>query len=146
MTFNVKEKLVWSLINYLGSANHPEVREADNEGKRRYGLAYPIGARLMSGNTMLHKKFETEIADDIGKEDDFLLNYGYQGMLSIIDSLVDRNDVIVYDAESHACIIDGMRLHLGQRFVFKDDDTESARKELIRANQASLETVMNRIS
>jgi len=135
MTFNGKEKLVWSLNNYLGLANHPEVREADNEGTRRYGLAYPMGARMMSGNTKLHERFEAEIADYVQKEDAFLLNYGYQGMVSIIDSLVDRNDVIVYDAESHACIIDGMRLHLGQRFVFKHNDIEDCEKQLIRAQK-----------
>jgi len=140
MTFNGKEKLIWSLNNYLGLANHPEVREADNEGARRYGLAYPMGARMMSGNTKLHEKFECEIADYVGKEDAFLLNYGYQGMVSIIDSLVDRNDVIVYDAESHACIIDGMRLHLGQRFVFKHNDIEDCKKQLIRAQKVTEKT------
>ncbi|MGM0407599.1 MAG: aminotransferase class I/II-fold pyridoxal phosphate-dependent enzyme [Bacteroidota bacterium] len=135
MTFNGKEKLVWSLNNYLGLANHPEVREADNEGTRRYGLAYPMGARMMSGNTKLHERFETEIADYVQKEDAFLLNYGYQGMVSIIDSLVDRQDVIVYDAESHACIIDGMRLHMGKRFVYKHNDIEDCERQLQRAQK-----------
>ncbi|MGZ0017545.1 aminotransferase class I/II-fold pyridoxal phosphate-dependent enzyme [Yeosuana sp. AK3] len=140
MIFNGKEKLVWSLNNYLGLANHPEVREADNEGARRYGLAYPMGARMMSGNTKLHERFETEIADYVQKEDAFLLNYGYQGMVSIIDSLVDRNDVIVYDAESHACILDGMRLHLGKRFVFKHNDIEDCEKQLQRAQKITEKT------
>lgn len=140
MIFNGKEKLVWSLNNYLGLANHPEVREADSEGTRRYGLAYPMGARMMSGNTKLHEKFEAEIADYVSKEDAFLLNYGYQGMVSIIDSLVDRNDVIVYDAESHACILDGVRLHMGQRFVFKHNDIEDCEKQLIRAQKITKKT------
>lgn len=135
MLFNGKKKLVWSLNNYLGLANHPEVREADNEGARLYGLAYPMGARMMSGNTKLHEEFEQKIADYVQKEDAFLLNYGYQGMVSIIDSLVDRKDVIVYDAESHACILDGMRLHLGKRFVFKHNDIEDCEKQLERAKK-----------
>lgn len=133
MKFKGKEKLVWSLNNYLGLANHPEVREADNEGVRQYGLAYPMGARMMSGNSMLHEEFEEKIADYVQKEDAFLLNFGYQGMLSIIDSIVDRHDVIVYDAESHACILDGMRLHIGKRFVFKHNDIEDCKKQLERA-------------
>ncbi|MEQ8471527.1 MAG: aminotransferase class I/II-fold pyridoxal phosphate-dependent enzyme [Marinoscillum sp.] len=133
MTFNGKEKLVWSLNNYLGLANHPEVRKADSEGAKLYGLAYPMGARMMSGNSTLHEEFEKRVADYVRKEDAFLLNYGYQGMLSIIDSLVDRHDVIVYDAEAHACIIDGMRLHQGKRFVFKHNDIEDCKKQLERA-------------
>lgn len=133
MYFNGSEKLVWSLNNYLGLANHPEVRQADNEGTERFGLAYPMGARMMSGNSVLHEEFEKKAADYVQKEDAFLLNYGYQGMVSIIDSIVDRNDVIVYDAESHACIIDGMRLHLGKRFVFKHNDIDDCRKQLERA-------------
>lgn len=140
MNFNGTGKLVWSLNNYLGLANHPEVREADNEGTRLYGLAYPMGARMMSGNSKLHEEFESKIADYVQKEDAFLLNYGYQGMLSIIDSLVDRHDVIVYDAESHACIIDGMRLHMGKRFVFKHNDIEDCKKQLERAKKVVEET------
>ena len=140
MIFNGKEKLVWSLNNYLGLANHPEVRAADREGARRYGLAYPMGARMMSGNTELHESFEAEIADYVCKEDAFLLNYGYQGMVSIIDSLVDRNDVIVYDAESHACILDGARLHMGQRFVFKHNDIEDCEKQILRAQKITQKT------
>lgn len=140
MTFNGKEKLVWSLNNYLGLANHPEVRKADNEGTRRYGLAYPMGARMMSGNSELHERLEAELAHFVDKEDAFLLNYGYQGMVSIIDSLVDRNDVIVYDAESHACIIDGMRLHMGKRFVFKHNDIEDCEQQLQRAQKIIAKT------
>ncbi|KMQ68952.1 8-amino-7-oxononanoate synthase [Chryseobacterium sp. FH2] len=140
MLFNEKKKLVWSLNNYLGLANHPEVRKADAEGARQYGLAYPMGARMMSGNTKLHEEFEEKIADYVQKEDAFLLNYGYQGMVSIIDSLVDRKDVIVYDAESHACIIDGMRLHLGKRFVFKHNDIKDCEKQLERAKKIVQET------
>ncbi|WP_409417933.1 aminotransferase class I/II-fold pyridoxal phosphate-dependent enzyme [Flavobacterium sp. PS2] len=140
MLFNGKKKLVWSLNNYLGLANHPEVRDADNEGTRRYGLAYPMGARMMSGNTRLHEEFEEKIADYVQKEDAFLLNYGYQGMLSIIDNLVDRKDVIVYDAEAHACIIDGMRLHQGKRFVFKHNNIEDCEKQLERAKKIVKET------
>lgn len=140
MTFNGKEKLVWSLNNYLGLANHPEVRKADNEGTKLYGLAYPMGARMMSGNSDLHEEFEKKVADYVNKEDAFLVNYGYQGMLSIIDSLVDRHDVIVYDAESHACIIDGMRLHQGKRFVFKHNDIEDCKKQLERARNVTTQT------
>ncbi len=140
MTFNGKTKLVWSLNNYLGLANHPEVRKADNEGTKLYGLAYPMGARMMSGNSKLHEEFESKISDYVQKEDAFLLNYGYQGMLSIIDSLVDRHDVIVYDAEAHACIIDGMRLHMGKRFVFKHNDIDDCKKQLERAKKVTDET------
>ena len=140
MIFNGEEKLVWSLNNCLGLANHPEVRKADEEGARKYGLAYPMGARMMSGNTTLHEQFESEIATFLDKEDAFLMNFGYQGMVSIIDAIVDRHDVIVYDGESHACIIDGMRLHLGKRFVFKHNDVEDCEKQLERAQKIVAET------
>lgn len=140
MFFNGKKKLVWSLNNYLGLANHPEIRQADIEGTKQYGLAYPMGARMMSGNTKLHEEFEEKVAQYVQKEDAFLLNYGYQGMVSIIDSLVDRKDVIVYDAESHACIIDGIRLHLGKHFVFKHNDIENCEKQLERAKKIVSET------
>lgn len=140
MIFNGKEKLVWSLNNYLGLANHPDVRKADQEATATYGLAYPMGARMMSGNSRLHEELEKQLADFVCKEDAFLLNYGYQGMLSIIDSLVDRHDVIVYDAESHACIIDGMRLHVGKRFVFKHNDIDDCVKQLNRAKNATGQT------
>ncbi|ATP57329.1 8-amino-7-oxononanoate synthase [Pedobacter ginsengisoli] len=135
MNFRGKEHLVWSLNNYLGLANHPEVREADLKGASDFGMAYPMGARMMSGNSKYHEQLEQQLAAFVGKPDAFLLNYGYQGMVSIIDSLVDRNDVIVYDAESHACIIDGLRLHMGKRFVYKHNDIESARKQLERATK-----------
>lgn len=135
MIFRGKDHLVWSLNNYLGLANHPEVREADTQGAIEYGMAYPMGARMMSGNSNQHEALEQELAEFVGKEDAFLLNYGYQGMVSIIDSLVDRNDVIVYDAESHACIIDGVRLHMGKRFVYQHNDIDSCRKQLERATK-----------
>jgi glycine C-acetyltransferase len=135
MNFRGKEHLVWSLNNYLGLANHPEVRKADEAGAAEFGMAYPMGARMMSGNTKYHEQLEQELAAFVGKPDAFLLNYGYQGMVSIIDCLVDRNDVIVYDAESHACIIDGLRLHMGKRFVYKHNDIDSARKQLERATK-----------
>ena len=118
MIFNGKEVLTWSLNNYLGLANHPEVRKADADAAEKFGMAYPMGARMMSGQTKYHEELERKLAKFVGKEDAFLLNYGYQGMVSIIDSMVDRNDVIVYDSESHACILDGMRLHIRKRFVF----------------------------
>src|SRR6476469_269965 len=124
MTFRGKEMIVWSLNNYLGLANHPEVRKVDGDATKQWGLATPMGARMMSGNSKNHEQLEDELAAFVGKEDAILLNYGYQGMVSIIDVLVSRHDVIVYDAESHACIIDGVRLHAGQRFVFKHNDVE----------------------
>src|ERR1700749_3170620 len=133
MQFNGKEHLVWSLNNYLGLANHPTIREADAQAAADYGMAYPMGARMMSGNSKHHEELENDLAAFVGKESAFLLNYGYQGMVSIIDALVDRNDVIVYDAESHACIIDGVRLHIGKRFVYQHNDIDSCRKQLERA-------------
>jgi len=135
MVFNGREKLNWSLNNYLGLANHPEVRKADADAAAQYGLAYPMGARMMSGNSNPHEQLERELAEFCGKEDSILLNYGYQGVVSIIDAMVDRHDVIVYDAESHACIVDGVRLHQGQRFMFKHNDMESCEKQLHRATR-----------
>lgn len=135
MLFNGKEHLVWSLNNYLGLADHPEVRAADAKAAADYGMAYPMGARMMSGNSTQHEELENGLAEFVGKEDAFLLNYGYQGMVSIIDSLVNRNDVVVYDAESHACIIDGLRLHMGKRFVYQHNDIESCEKQLERATK-----------
>jgi glycine C-acetyltransferase len=140
MQFNGKEHLVWSLNNYLGLANHPEVREADAKAAADYGMAYPMGARMMSGNSIHHEELENNLAKFVGKQAAFLLNYGYQGMVSIIDSLVDRNDVIVYDAESHACIIDGVRLHMGKRFVYQHNDIESCEKQLERATKLTEQT------
>lgn len=135
MLFNGKEHLVWSLNNYLGLANHPEVREADAKAAADYGMAYPMGARMMSGNSRHHESLENDLAEFVGMESAFLLNYGYQGMVSIVDALVDRNDVIVYDAESHACIIDGVRLHMGKRFVYQHNDMESFEKQLEHATR-----------
>ncbi len=135
MKFRGKEVLNWSLNNYLGLANNPEVRKADAEYTAEYGLAYPMGARMMSGQTTNHEKFERMAADFVKKEDAYLLNYGYQGMVSIIDALVDRHDVIVYDSESHACIMDGLRLHFGKRFVFPHNDIENCEKQLQRASK-----------
>ncbi len=133
MKFRGKDVIVWSLNNYLGLANHPEVRKADADGAANYGLAYPMGARMMSGNSNLHEQLENELAAFVMKEDAALLNFGYQGMVSIIDVLCSRHDVIVYDAESHACIIDGLRLHPGHRYVFKHNDLEDCEKQLQRA-------------
>ncbi len=135
MNFRGKEHLVWSLNNYLGLANHPEVRKADEQGAADFGMAYPMGARMMSGNSKYHEQLEHELAAFVGKEDAFVLNYGYQGMVSIIDALVDRNDVVVYDGESHACIIDGLRLHMGKRFVYKHNNIEDCKKQLERATK-----------
>jgi glycine C-acetyltransferase len=137
MKFKGKEVLTWSLNNYLGLANHPEVRKADADAAKEYGMAYPMGARMMSGQTKFHEELEQKLADFVEKEDSFLLNYGYQGMVSIIDSLVDRHDVIVYDSESHACILDGMRLHMGKRFVYPHNDIENLDKQLTRAEKVA---------
>ena len=135
MNFRGKEHLVWSLNNYLGLANHPEVRLADAQAAEKFGMAYPMGARMMSGNSSNHEALENELAAFVGKQDAFLLNYGYQGIMSAIDALVDRHDVIVYDAESHACIIDGVRLHQGKRFVYTHNNLENLEKQLERATR-----------
>ena len=133
MNFRGKEKIVWSLNNYLGLANHPQVRKADADAAANFGLALPMGARMMSGNSNFHEQLEKDLAAFEMKEDAILLNFGYQGMVSLIDVLCSRHDVIVYDAESHACIIDGLRLHAGHRFVFKHNDIEDCEKQLQRA-------------
>ncbi len=133
MKFRGKDVVVWSLNNYLGLANHPEIRKVDGEASVQYGLASPMGARMMSGNTNHHEQLEKELAEFEQKEDAILLNYGYQGIMSAIDALCGRHDVIVYDAESHACIIDGLRLHPGHRYVFKHNDVEDFEKQLERA-------------
>jgi glycine C-acetyltransferase len=140
MIFKGKERLIWSLNNYLGLANHPDVRKADAEGAAKYGMAYPMGARMMSGQSNLHEQLEHELADYVKRESAYLLNYGYQGMVSIIDNMVDRKDVIVYDSEAHACIIDGMRLHIGKRFVYPHNNIESLEKQLQRATKMTNET------
>ncbi|MFM1912242.1 MAG: hypothetical protein RIR51_80 [Bacteroidota bacterium] len=139
MTFMGKEMLNWSLNNYLGLANHPEVRKADAEAAAEYGLAYPMGARMMSGNSDLHEELEAKLAAFVGKEDSFLLNYGYQGVMSVVEAMVDHKDIIVYDAESHACLIDGIRLHkakMGSYYKFNHNDMDSLRKNLERATKA----------
>ena len=133
MKFRGKEMIVWSLNNYLGLANHPEVRKADAEATKKFGLALPMGARMMSGNSNYHEQLEAELAEFEMKEDAILVNFGYQGMVSLIDVLCSRHDVIVYDGESHACIIDGLRLHPGHRYVFKHNDVEDYEKQLQRA-------------
>lgn len=140
MVFRGKECLVWSLNNYLGLANHPEVREIDAKAAANYGMAYPMGARMMTGQTSEHEKFENEIAEFMGFEDAILLNFGYQGMVSAIDCLVDRSDIIVYDSEAHACILDGMRLHTGKRFVFQHNDMVSFDKMMKNATALAEKT------
>lgn len=140
MTFKGKEVLTWSLNNYLGLANHPEVRKADADAAAKWGAAYPMGARMMSGQTDLHEQLERELAEFTGKESAYLLNYGYQGIMSAIDSLLDRKDVVVYDSECHACIIDALRMHLGKRYVFPHNDIENCEKQLQRATKLAEET------
>jgi glycine C-acetyltransferase len=134
MKFRGKDVVVWSLNNYLGLANHPEIRKIDGDASAEFGLAAPMGARMMSGNSNYHEQLEKELAEFEGKEDAILLNYGYQGIMSTIDALCGRHDVIVYDAESHACIIDGLRLHPGHRYVFKHNDVDDCEKQLERAS------------
>jgi glycine C-acetyltransferase len=135
MNFRGKEVLSWSLNNYLALGNHPEVRKTDAEAAAQYGMAYPMGARMMSGQTAKHEELERELASFVGKPDAFLLNFGYQGMVSVIDAICGRNDVIVYDSESHACILDGMRLHMGKRYVYPHNNIENLRKQLERATK-----------
>ncbi len=135
MKFRGKEVLTWSLNNYLGLANHPEVREIDTKAAQEYGFAYPMGARMMSGQTSKHEELEKLLAEFLGKSDTFVLNYGYQGMISLIETLVDRNDVIVYDAASHACIIDGIKLHEGKKYVYQHNNISSLQKQLVHAAQ-----------
>ena len=135
MKFKGKEVITWSVNDYLGLANHPEVRKVDAEAALKYGSAYPMGARLMSGHTDLHEKLQDELAEFVNKESAYLLNFGYQGIMSTIDSLVSKNDIIVYDVDSHACIIDGVRLHMGKRFTYKHNDIESLEKNLGRATK-----------
>lgn len=135
MKFRGKEMIVWSLNNYLGLANHPEIRKVDAEAAKQWGLAYPMGARMMSGNSNYHEQLERELAAFEHKEEAILMNFGYQGIMSTIDAICGRHDIIVYDAESHACIIDGLRLHPGHRYVFKHNDVEDCEKQLVRAAQ-----------
>jgi glycine C-acetyltransferase len=140
MNFRSKKRLNWSLNNYLGLANHPEVRKADAEAAADFGFAMPMGARMMSGNSNYHEQLEAELSAFVEKEDTILCNFGYQAIVSAIDCLVDRHDVIVYDAESHACILDGVRLHMGKRYVFKHNDIEDCEKQLQRATKLAEET------
>lgn len=137
MYFRGKPVLVWSLNNYLGLANHPEIRKADTDASAQFGLAAPMGARMMSGQTKYHEQLERELAAFENKEASYLLNYGYMGMVSIIDSMLDRHDVVVYDSESHACILDGLRLHLGKRFVFKHNNLENFEIQIKHARKVA---------
>lgn len=140
MIFNGREVVCWSINNYLGLANHPEVRKADADAAAQWGLAYPMGARMMSGETKYHRQLETDLANFVGKEAGYLLNYGYQGIMSVIDSLLSRHDVAVYDAESHACIVDALRMHVGKRFAFTHNDMQSLERNLERAQKITAET------
>jgi glycine C-acetyltransferase len=140
MKFRGKDVLNWSLNNYIGLANHPEVRKADAEAAAKYGMAYPMGARMMSGQTKYHEELETKLAHFVGKEAGYLLNYGYQGMVSIIDSLLDRKDVVVYDSDAHACIMDGLRLHIGKRFVYPHNNMEKFELQLQHATKLAATT------
>ncbi|MBU6331960.1 MAG: aminotransferase class I/II-fold pyridoxal phosphate-dependent enzyme [Bacteroidetes bacterium] len=133
MKFRGQDRLVWSLNNYLGLANHPEVRAVDAEAAAQFGMAYPMGARMMSGNSNAHEQLEQELAEFVGKPAGLLVNYGYQGIVSAIDALLDRHDIVIYDAESHACIVDGVRLHQGQRYMFRHNDMGSLETQLKRA-------------
>ena len=140
MIFRGKEVLTWSINNYLGLSNLPEIREFDNMATKKWGLGYPMGSRMMSGNTNIHEILEDNLSDFMNKEDTILLNFGYQGIMSVIDALVDRKDVIVYDSECHACIIDGVRLHQGKRFVYPHNNIENLEKQLSRAEKIVNET------
>ncbi len=140
MTFRGKKVLVWSLNNYLGLANHPEIRKVDAEASAEWGMAYPMGARMMSGQTKYHEQLEDMLSEFMQKEDTFLLNFGYQGCMSTIDALLNRHDVLVYDSECHACMVDGARLHSGKRFVFKHNDMESFEKQLEHARKVTERT------
>jgi glycine C-acetyltransferase len=140
MKFQGKEVITWSINDYLGLANHPEVRKADAEAALEYGAAYPMGARMMSGHTDFHEQLEQELAAFVNKESAYLLNFGYQGIMSAIDALVSKDDIIVYDVDAHACIIDGVRLHMGKRFTFKHNDIESLEKNLERATKMAEQT------
>jgi glycine C-acetyltransferase len=140
MKFKGKEVITWSVNDYLGLANLPEIRKADAEAAAEYGSAYPMGARMMSGHTDLHEQLENELAAFVDKEAAYLLNFGYQGILSTVDTLVGKDDVIVYDVDAHACIVDGVRLHIGKRFTYKHNDVESLEKNLQRATKVAEQT------
>jgi len=140
MKFNGKEIITWSVNDYLGLANHPEVRKADSEAAKEYGSAYPMGARMMSGHTSMHENLESKLASFVSKDSAYLLNFGYQGILSTIDTLVSKNDIIVYDIDAHACIVDGVRLHVGKRFTYQHNDMKSLEKNLVRASKLAEQT------
>ncbi|MGB5360900.1 MAG: pyridoxal phosphate-dependent aminotransferase family protein, partial [Eudoraea sp.] len=140
MKFQGKEVITWSINDYLGMANLPEIKKVDGDTAAEYGAAYPMGARMMSGHTEFHEQLEEELADFVHKESSYLLNFGYQGILSTIDALVSKDDIIVYDVDSHACIIDGVRLHMGKRFTFVHNDIESLKKNLERATKMADQT------
>ena len=140
MKFQGKDVITWSINDYLGLANHPEVRKVDAEAANDYGAAYPMGARMMSGHTSLHEQLQNELAEFVSKEATYLLNFGYQGIMSTIDALVGKDDIIVYYVDSHACIIDGVRLHMGKRFTYKHNDIESLEKNLERATKMAEHT------
>lgn len=140
MKFQGKDVITWSINDYLGLANHPEIRKVDAQAALDYGSAYPMGARMMSGHTNLHETLQNELAEFVNKEAAYLLNFGYQGMVSTIDALVNKNDIIVYDVDAHACIIDGVRLHMGKRFTYKHNDVESLEKNLDRATKMAEQT------
>jgi glycine C-acetyltransferase len=140
MKFKGREVLVWSLNNYLGLGNHPEIRKADTEATEKFGLAYPMGARMMTGESDLHEQLEQELAAFVEKPAGMLMNFGYQGIMSVVDALLGRHDVVVYDAESHACLVDGVRMHAGKRFVYKHNDMESLEKQLQHAQHVTQQT------
>ncbi|WP_425075512.1 aminotransferase class I/II-fold pyridoxal phosphate-dependent enzyme [Psychroserpens sp. S379A] len=140
MKFQGKDVITWSINDYLGLANHPEVRKVDAEAAAEYGSAYPMGARMMSGHTDLHEQLQKELAEFVSKEAAYLLNFGYQGMVSTVDALVSKDDIIVYDVDAHACIIDGVRLHMGKRFTYKHNDVDSLEKNLERATKMAEQT------
>ena len=134
MQFNGREVICWSVNNYLDLGNHPEIRKVDAQASEEWGLSYPMGSRMMSGNSDLHDQLESELAEFVQKEAALLLNFGYQGIMSAVDALVDRHDIIVYDSECHACIVDGVKMHLGKRFAFQHNDIASLDKCLERAS------------
>ena len=140
MKFQGKDVITWSINDYLGLANHPEVRKVDEEAAKTYGAAYPMGARMMSGHTSLHEQLQNELAEFVSKESAYLLNFGYQGIMSTVDALVAKDDIIVYDVDAHACIIDGVRLHMGKRFTYKHNDIKSLEKNLERATKMAEQT------
>jgi glycine C-acetyltransferase len=140
MKFQGKDVITWSINDYLGLANHPEVRKVDAEASDAYGAAYPMGARMMSGHTSLHEQLQQELAAFVSKEAAYVLNFGYQGIMSTVDALVGKDDVIVYDVDAHACIIDGVRLHMGKRFTYKHNDIDSLEKNLERATKMAEQT------